>query len=62
LCFPNDGLTGDNGHDEDDVLFIGFTGKDAMPSAQTKWNAGNAQAFEDSIKDVGDKLVAGLKA
>jgi chitosanase len=33
-----------------------------VPSDQTKWSAGNAKDFEDSIKDVGDKLVAGLKA
>ncbi|OBT90433.1 hypothetical protein VE02_00764 [Pseudogymnoascus sp. 03VT05] len=62
MCFPNEHLDGNSGHDQKDVLYIGFPGKAAVPSSSTKWNAGNAKAFEDSIKAVGDKLVAGLKA
>lgn len=62
LCFPNEHLDGNHGHDPNDVLFIGFTSKDAVPGATAKWKAKNAKEFEDSIKSIGDKLVAGLKA
>ncbi|KAK5991545.1 Endo-chitosanase [Cladobotryum mycophilum] len=63
LCFPNEHLTGDNGHDPKDVLFIGFTGKAAVPGKSgANWKAGSAQQFEDSIKGLGDRLVAGLPA
>ncbi|GAQ10133.1 endo-chitosanase [Aspergillus lentulus] len=62
LCFPNEHLDGDHGHDPNDVLFIGFTSKDAVPGATAKWKAKNAKEFEDSIKSIGDRLVAGLKA
>jgi chitosanase len=61
LCFPDDGLSGDNGHDANDVLFIGFTSQDAFPQ-DAAWNAGSTQEFENSIKDLGDQLVAGLNA
>ncbi|KAL7941481.1 glycoside hydrolase family 75 protein [Trichoderma barbatum] len=62
LCFPDDGLTGDNGHDQKDVLYIGFTGPYAVPGASANWSAGSAEEFEGSIKDLGDSLVAGLLA
>lgn len=63
LCFPNDGLSGDNGHDPKDVLFIGFTGSGAVPGKSgANWAAKNTNDFENSIKALGDKLVAGLKA
>ena len=63
LCFPDDGLTGDNGHDGDDVLYIGFTGGDAVPGANgANWQAGDRNEFQDSLKTLGDQLVAGLAA
>jgi chitosanase len=63
LCFPNEHLTGDNGHGAKDVLYIGFTGDAAVPGKNgANWKAKNAQQFEDSIKALGDKLAAGLKA
>ncbi|KAH7062263.1 putative fungal chitosanase [Macrophomina phaseolina] len=61
LCFPNDGITGDNGHDQKDVLYIGFTGSGAVPR-NANWKAGSARDFETSIRALGDKLVAGLSA
>ena len=61
MCFPNDGLTGDNGHGPDDVLYIGFTGQDAVPGGSADWQAGDRWSFEASIKDLGDRLVAGLQ-
>ncbi|KNG89433.1 chitosanase [Aspergillus nomiae NRRL 13137] len=62
LCFSDENPDGDSGHDENDVLYIGFTGKDAVPGKSANWKAKTTQEFEDSIKSIGDKLVAGLKA
>ncbi|KAJ5469233.1 Endo-chitosanase [Penicillium diatomitis] len=62
MCYPNDGLTGDNGHGPDDVLYIGFTGSGAVPGGSADWQAGDRWTFEASIKDLGDRLVAGLQA
>jgi chitosanase len=62
MCFPNDGINGNNGHGEEDVLYIGFTGKNTTPGKNADWKAGNRDAFEASIKSLGDKLVAGLSA
>ncbi|KAF5124307.1 Endo-chitosanase [Metarhizium anisopliae] len=61
LCFPNEGLSGDNGHDPKDVLYIGFTGGDTVPGKSgANWKAKKTTEFEDSIKALGDKLVASL--
>ncbi|KGO47843.1 Fungal chitosanase [Penicillium expansum] len=60
LCYPNDKITGNNGHSAKDVLYIGFTGKGAVPGSKADWKAKNIKAFENSIKSLGDKLVAGL--
>ncbi|KAF4456306.1 chitosanase [Fusarium austroafricanum] len=61
LCFPNDGLNGDKGHDEKDVLYIAFKGNDAVPGKHgAKWNVKDRAEFSKSIKAQGDKLVAKL--
>ncbi|PWY87547.1 putative fungal chitosanase [Aspergillus heteromorphus CBS 117.55] len=60
LCFPGEGITGDNGHTADDVLYIGFEGQNAVPGSSADWTATDTQTFEDSIKSLGDQLVAGL--
>ena len=62
LCFPEEDPSGDSGHEENDVLYIGFTGKEAVPGKTADWKADNTESFEESIKELGDKLVAGLKA
>ncbi|KAF7718842.1 Chitosanase [Penicillium ucsense] len=62
MCYPNDGLTGDNGHGPDDVFYIGFTGNGAVPGGSADWQAGDRWTFEASIKDLGDRLVASLQA
>lgn len=62
LCFPEEHPDGDHGHDGNDVLYIGFKGKDAVPGKKANWKAKKTEDFEDSIKSIGDKLVAGLKA
>ncbi|RJE19078.1 Chitosanase [Aspergillus sclerotialis] len=61
LCFPDDNISGDNGHSGDDVLYIGFMGDDTVPT-NADWQAGDAQTFMDSIKEQGDQLVAKLQA
>jgi chitosanase len=61
MCFPDDDLTGDNGHGPDDVLYIGFIGQNAVPGGSANWQAGDRYTFEDSIKGLGDQLVAGLQ-
>ncbi|KAF7187852.1 Endo-chitosanase [Pseudocercospora fuligena] len=61
LCFPNENLSGNNGHDPFDVLYIGFTGSRAVPGASANWRATSASAFESSIKSIGDSLVASLR-
>ena len=54
MCFPNENLSGDNAHDQDDVMYIGFIGKDAVLGADdAAWNATNAKAFEESIQKKG---------
>ncbi|KAA8902930.1 fungal chitosanase of glycosyl hydrolase group 75-domain-containing protein [Sphaerosporella brunnea] len=61
LCFPNEGLNGDNGHDAHDVLYLAFTGKNAVPGPHgAAWTASNPQDFEASLKSLGDTLIAGL--
>lgn len=61
MCFPNEGLNGNNGHGPDDVLYLGFIGQNAVPGSSANWKAGDRNAFEESIKKLGDKLVSGLK-
>ncbi|KAK5996830.1 Endo-chitosanase [Cladobotryum mycophilum] len=60
LCYGKS-MNGNNGHAENDVLFIAFPGKDAVPGAKgAKWNAQNANEFEASISGLGDKLIQRL--
>lgn len=62
LCF-GDGVNGDNGHDADDVLYIAFQGKDAVPGAAgANWTAGDAEVFEKSLEKLGDSLVQRITA
>jgi hypothetical protein len=60
MCFPNDGINGNNGHVDHDVLYIAFEGDDAVPGASANWKAGTSAEFEASLAAVGDKLVARL--
>ena len=70
LCFPNEGLSGDNGHTPKDVMYIAFKngtiGTDGKPintvpgASGAAWNAASPAAFENSIKPLCDKLVATL--
>lgn len=58
MCFPKEGLNGDNGHTGHDVLYIAFPGKEAVPGAAgAGWDAKNAQQFQETLKPLGDQLV-----
>ncbi|KAM0227381.1 hypothetical protein ACHAPO_011567 [Fusarium lateritium] len=60
-CFGN-GVNGNSGHDETDVLYIAFTGQDAVPGAKgARWAATNYEEFEASITPLGDKLIQRIK-
>lgn len=62
MCFPDDNINGDKGHGNDDVLYLGFTGKNAVPGSSADWKSGDRHAFEKSIMGLGDELVSKLKA
>lgn len=52
------GVNGNSGHDETDVLYIAFSGTDAVPGADgAAWNAQNYNDFEASITAIGDRLI-----
>ncbi|KAG5971278.1 hypothetical protein E4U55_001287 [Claviceps digitariae] len=56
-CFGR-GINGNAGHDGNDVLYLAFTGKDAVPGAKgAQWNAQKYDVFEASITALGDKLI-----
>ncbi|KAF1991215.1 glycoside hydrolase family 75 protein [Aulographum hederae CBS 113979] len=56
-CFGTS-MNGNNGHDEDDVLYIAFPGSDAVPGADgAAWNAQSYAAFESSIVGLGNTLI-----
>lgn len=57
LCF-GDSMTGDNGHGDLDVLYIAFTGTDAVPGAdEADWKATSPDDFEASLETLGGKLL-----
>ncbi|OAA62393.1 glycoside hydrolase family 75 protein [Akanthomyces lecanii RCEF 1005] len=57
------GINGNNGHDENDVLYIAFRGNQAVPGANgAAWTAKTFTEFENSLAKIGDKLVKGIKA
>ncbi|GBF64510.1 endo-chitosanase [Trichophyton mentagrophytes] len=58
-CFPENNLTGNNGHEDHDVLFVAFKGEEAKPGADgADWKADNFNTFEESLAHIGDSLVA----
>lgn len=54
--------TGSNtSHTTPDVLYIAFTGEDAVPGKDgADWTTGNYDDFHASLVDLGDRLVARL--
>ena len=57
-CYGH-GITGDNGYDKTDVLYIAFPGSEAVPK-KAAWTAKSFREFEDSISDIGDSLIMKL--
>ncbi|KAM5433474.1 hypothetical protein MferCBS31731_007111 [Microsporum ferrugineum] len=58
-CFPENHLTGNNGHEAHDVLFVAFEGEDAKPGIDgADWKADNFSTFEESLAPIGDRMVA----
>ncbi|KAI0466804.1 chitosanase [Xylaria cf. heliscus] len=59
-CFGK-GITGNNGHEETDVLYIAFKGQNAVPGPNgAKWDAASFEEFESSLESLGDSLVSQL--
>lgn len=57
-CYGED-VNGNQAHDVNDVLYIAFTGSDAVPGANgATWNAGSFSEFEASLSSLGDSLIA----
>ncbi|KAG6173538.1 hypothetical protein E4U50_007051 [Claviceps purpurea] len=53
---------GDIGYDGNDVLYLAFQGKDAVPGARgANWTAQSYEAFAASISSLGDELVGRIK-
>jgi len=60
-CFGKQRINGNAAHDDNDVLFIAFPGEDAVPGPNgAKWDAKSFNEFEQSITDLGNKLIAKL--
>ena len=56
-------INGDSGMDEDNVLFVGFTGDEAVPGANgANWTAADFDSFERSIESLGNRLVERVQA
>ncbi|KAJ6781651.1 hypothetical protein PWT90_01401 [Aphanocladium album] len=56
-CYGN-AVNGNQAHDDNDILYIAFTGSDAVPGANgAKWNANSFSSFESSLGSLGDRLV-----
>ncbi|EFQ99833.1 chitosanase [Nannizzia gypsea CBS 118893] len=61
-CFPDEHLSGDNGHETHDVLYVAFMGKQAKPGAKgANWRASSFNAFETSLAHIGDTLVSKIR-
>lgn len=56
-------MAGDYGHNQADVLYLAFTGEDAVPGPKgANWTAPAFEAFEQSIEALGDQLVQRVSA
>ena len=55
-CY-GDSVNGNNGYDGTDVLYVAFTGDEAVPGESANWEADNYDDFEASIQNLGDELI-----
>ena len=58
-CFGQS-MNADNGYSGEDVLYIAFSGEEAVPGDSAAWAAESYEEFEESITALGDKLVSQL--
>ncbi|KAI1799204.1 glycoside hydrolase family 75 protein [Daldinia bambusicola] len=56
LCFGHD-FEDEVGFNEEKILYIGFTGTEAVPGPNASWMAKDENEFESSISSLGDRLV-----
>jgi hypothetical protein len=64
LCFGNS-ITNNNGHDQADVLYLAFTGTDAVPGKNgANWKAKTSADFQNfpQFNTIGDRLVQRVQA
>ncbi|KAM0342018.1 hypothetical protein ACHAPU_009746 [Fusarium lateritium] len=60
-CFGKE-VNGNSGHDETDVLYVAFTGHDAVPGGRgADWAASTYDEFNASITPLGDKLIQRIR-
>lgn len=51
-------MSGSNGIDEEDILYLAFAGTEAVPGREgAKWDAKSFEEFERSIEGLGDRLL-----
>jgi hypothetical protein len=56
-------ISGDSGIDEDEIMFLGFTGDEAVPGPDgADWAAADFDTFERSIEGLGSRLVSRIRA
>jgi len=59
ICFPGQGYDGSHGYTGHDILYVAFTGDDAVVKPEdAPWTGSDPLAFERAIKAKGDRLVA----
>ncbi|PLN86131.1 fungal chitosanase of glycosyl hydrolase group 75-domain-containing protein [Aspergillus taichungensis] len=59
MCF-GEKYSATSGYSEQDVLYIAFSGKEAVPGKNAAWDAKSYEEFEESLQDLGDTLLAKL--
>jgi hypothetical protein len=50
-------MNGNYGYSGTDVLYIAFDGEEAVPGEQVDWRAQSSDAFQESLRAFGDKLI-----
>ncbi|KAI1479408.1 glycoside hydrolase family 75 protein [Daldinia sp. EC12] len=60
LCFGHD-FDGEVGFDEEEILYIGFTGTEAVPGPSANWTADDENQFQSSISSLGDRLIERIR-
>ncbi|KAK3395760.1 fungal chitosanase [Sordaria brevicollis] len=55
-------MSGRNGIDDEDVLYLAFTGQEAVPGREgARWDAAGFEEFERSVEELGERLVSRIK-